>query len=153
MHELTFSAYVIILGLVLIGIYIFNWLINYIQTYYALAKFIIRDKIVNYLEIGKVEISDTTMTIIYYKNDVRYRVATPIALGVKNKNIKKATCKDDYYNNRLQEYLGPYRNFHGMSVTASMMGITESILVTYKGGDNIEYGVDDIILLDKSSNI
>lgn len=115
--------------------------------YRDFAKFKMRSFLSEYFVIGKIteSVDDGSMILIYYKNDNHYRVASPIVKGLKNRLIKDIQS-EGIEDSLIREFMGPHGNFHGIPTTPKMMGIKSKVLVTYKGNQCVEYGVDDVIL-------
>ena len=116
---------------------------------YSVYKF--RDTFVSVFESGKLEFNDQTqiMELIYYKDSVRYKIAIPVKRGLRP--IKTITFNSgDVEGNKkdiktVKEFMGPYGNFHGIPTTPSMMGITRSLVITYRNNSVREYKPEEII--------
>ncbi len=84
--------------------------------------------------------------IIYTLDNKQYRILPLVQLGIRS--IVKITGENEEKTKILAEYLGPYRNFHGLKVTPKMMGMTSPVTVQYADGRVITYQIDQFIITE-----
>jgi len=150
----------------LLVIFYFLWFgaldFDFLMTFF---RWKIRDYLSNVLEIGKTTQNGrgTPLEITYFMNGNKYRVSSPSMSGIRTGQIKSA-CPRHLFDDDLKfidapynyaerekfaetfgEYLGPFRNFHGIPTTPKMLGIEYSIVVEYRDERIIIYDPDDIV--------
>lgn len=117
------------------------------------AKYNLRNCVVETFETGKVTIFSRTMTVSYFRGDVKYSIMVPTTRGLKP--IKDITLKskwdgkildtDEDIMLKIMEYAGPSRDFHGIPVTPLQLGADQPLIITYSNNVVKEYGLADVI--------
>ena len=117
------------------------------------VKFLLRDRVVETFETGKVTMFSRSMAISYFRGDVKYSVLIPTSRGIKPiQSITlrsvwegKTSSGDEQALLKVMEYAGPSRDFHGIPITPLQLGVGQSLIVTYSNNVVKEYGPMDII--------
>lgn len=119
------------------------------------AKFNLRNYVVDVFETGKVNLSSRAMIISYFRGDNKYSIVVPTIRGIKP--VKNITLKsiyegissddDEEVMSKIMEYAGPSRDFHGIPITPSQLGVNQPLVVTYSNNVVKEYGPDNIIVV------
>lgn len=86
-----------------------------------------------------------TMEIVYYHNNVKYCVISPVALG--RRPISKIMRDNEDVTESVRKYMGPFGNFHGVSTTPQMLGFDKEIKVVYRNDVSVTYKNNEVISL------
>ena len=92
------------------------------------------------LENGK------TAELPYYLNNTKYKILFPT-----QKSITHITFNEDVYDEcleKINEYKGYYNNFHGISVTPSMIKCNKDLTIHYIGGRSTTYSPTENIVVN-----
>jgi len=145
----------LLLGCVLYAMHMMNYASRNLGFIRELVVYKLRDKIITIFESGKTSFNEKnqTMELIYYKDSVKYKIATPVKKGLRPiKNISLKACdvlidiqQDQKMIESIHQFMGPYGNFHGISMTPKMLGMDRPLIVTYRNNKVKEYDVDDVI--------
>lgn len=104
-----------------------------------------KEYFMNYVYKNHTVKKDNIMKIIYYCDEEKYSVITPIVLGPRPIRRITNTNNEELF---LSEFMGPYSNFHNIPTTPKMLGFDENIIVHYKNKKKIEYKCDEIIKIN-----
>ncbi len=77
--------------------------------------------------------------IVYYYMNKKYVVLPQKFIGLRS--ISNISTNEVDRDEKIRQWLGPHRNFHGIETTPKMMGLN-SVTVTYANGMEITF-VDD----------
>jgi len=111
-------------------------------------KFKLREFTANIFQNGLIIRTEETINIVYYLNDTQYQICTPITRGIRDiKGFdRKHNEKNENHDKIFNQYLGPFKNFHGIPTTPKMLGFNnETLIVHYRNGTKKEFGPDQII--------
>jgi hypothetical protein len=110
---------------------------NIVSVMNMLKDFIvykIREKVSDFLEIGKIENNNGITTVTYFKGEDKYKIIIPTKKGPRPiKNIILNSSNEELMK-RITEYAGPSRDFHGIPVTPLLLGINQPIIIEYSSG-------------------
>lgn len=156
----------LLLGCVLCAIHAYTSVVNKFYLNYVtrnlgfirdLLVYKFRDTFISIFKSGKTSFNEKnqTMELVYYKDSVKYKIATPAKKGLRPiKNIALKSCdilidiqEDQKIIENIHQFMGPYGNFHGIPITPKMMGSDRPLLVTYRNNKVKEYDVNDVIEL------
>lgn len=124
-----------------------------LRTLYEFMLFKCRMKVTEVFENGMIiERNDGTrcIEVVYYLHDTRYRIVIPKKTGLRPiLRIVDLENERDVTND-VREILGPYGNFHGVSMTPRMLGgYNCGVRVIYRRGKKeVTYEADDVIAVD-----
>jgi len=139
---------------------------NRIVVLWDYVTFKIRTKLLSILDVGHMRNTRgaKSKSISYYRGDDKFTVIIPYK-QFRIRPVKSITLKNipdlsnheqnvvnDSTNKILQkihEYAGPDRNFHGIPTSPNLLGIKHTIVVTYTNGLIREYKDNEIILVDQ----
>lgn len=117
------------------------------------AIFRLREFVSDRLEVGKVEVVGRTTTITYFKGNVKYKIKAPTKRGIRV--IKTIHLKSVYdgivsegdkeLTKRIEEFAGPYCDFHSIPTSPHLLGINQPLVITYSNNVTVVYGENDII--------
>jgi hypothetical protein len=116
----------------------------------------IRGKVLSWLNAGLAIDRSTHLEVNYFLGDRWYSIAIP-----KNRNRQIASIFSPHSFSReneedvkididitqkIESYLGPHRNFHGVATTPKMLGYN-NLIVEYKNGVRKSFESSDVISL------
>lgn len=147
----------LLLGCVLYTMHMLNCVSRNLGFIRELVVYKFRDTFISIFESGETIFNEKnqTMELTYYKDSVKYKIATPVKKGlrpIKNISLKSRDVLIDVHKDQkmiesIHQFMGPYGNFHGISMTPKMMGADRPLIVTYRNNKVKEYDVDDVIEL------
>ena len=156
----------LLLGCVLCAIHMYTSTTNKFYLNYVLSNlsfirelfvYKFRNMFIAIFESGETCFNEKnqTMELTYYKDSVKYKITIPVKKGMRPiKNITLKSCgllidiqEDKQMIESINQFMGPYGNFHGIPVTPKMLGADKPLVVTYRNNKVREYEVNDIIEL------
>lgn len=150
-------AWCLLLGCVLCAMHMMNYASRNLSFIRDLIVYKFRNTFISIFESGETSFNEKnqTMELTYYKDSVKYKIATPVRKGLRPiKNIALKYCdilidihEDQKIIESVNQFMGPYGNFHGIPMTPKMMGANRPLIVTYRNNKVKEYDVDDVIEL------
>lgn len=114
---------------------------------------VIKFKLIDYLQLTiSIDSKTNTIHIPYYKGDELFKVVVPIKRGVKPIKYLSIKClhaeslqENREWNKRITQYSGPFRDFHTIPTTPSMLGLRDPLVVIYNDNTTKEFEIKDII--------
>jgi len=91
-----------------------------------------------------VEKHSTHFVLRYPYQGKIYKLVVPIRRGPCK--IDSIHTGDIEITSELESYLGPYHNFHGVSITPKILGYSH-IKIVYKNGESVDYSINERIQL------
>lgn len=150
-------AWCLLLGCVLYAMHMLNYASSNLGFIRELVVYKFRNTFISIFESGETIFNEKnqTMELTYYKDSVKYKIITPVKKGLRPiKNISLKSCdilidiqQDQKMIESIHQFMGPYGNFHGISMTPKMMSVDRPLIVTYRNNKVKEYDVNDVIEL------
>lgn len=108
----------------------------------------LRRWIAKLLQLGHLERTGATYTLVYHHGSTRHRVVFPIRRGPTRIHsiVTERDGIEEDVTSSIREVMGPGHNFHGIPTTPKMLGY-DTLTVHRYGGASDRFEADDVIAL------